>query len=271
MGSEFDEHISLAAGEGSTFAAELPAGWAVGGGINGGFQLAVAANALRATLPDKPDPFALSAYYLSAGTAGPATVSTRILRNGGTTAVAAADLSQDGRTRLTVLGTMGSLADLPDATQTLTRTMVAVPDLAPRDQCISNSLAPPEVRRASPFLERFEMLFDPGCVGWALGEPSDRGMLQAWFRLSDDRDPDPISLLLAVDALPPVSFDLGRPGWAPTLELTAYVRALPAPGWLRLRHETRVIAGGMFEEDCVVFDSEDNLVAQSRQLARLPR
>ena len=67
--------------------------------------------------------------------------------------------------------------------------------------------------------------------------------------------------------LPPVTFDLGMPGWAPTLELTAHVRAHPAPGWLKVRHATRNMAGGMFEEDCEIWDSAGRLVAQSRQLA----
>lgn len=89
--------------------------------------------------------------------------------------------------------------------------------------------------------------------------------------MADGREPDPLMLLLAVDTLPPVSFDLGLPGWAPTLELTAHVRARPAPGWLRVRTSTRNLAGGLLEEDAEVWDSRDRLVAQSRQLARAPR
>ena len=65
--------------------------------------------------------------------------------------------------------------------------------------------------------------------------------------MADGREPDPLMLLLAVDTLPPVSFDLGLPGWAPTLELTAHVRARPAPGWLRVRTSTRNLAGGLLE------------------------
>jgi hypothetical protein len=61
------------------------------------------------------------------------------------------------------------------------------------------------------------------------------------------------------------------PGWAPTLELTVHVRAHPAPGWLRVRHQTRNLAGGMFEEDCEIWDSAGRLVCQSRQLALVPR
>lgn len=250
------------------FAAHLHQGWTVGGGINGGLLLSVIGRAMRETVPSKPDAFTLSAYYLSAATPGPASVRTRILRDGGSTATVSAELSQQPGTRVTALGTMGSLADLP---QTETRTAIDPPDLPPREECVPTSMAPEEFRTVAPLMDRFQMLFDPRCIGWAVGEPSGRGMFQAWFRLIDDREPDPLSLLLAVDALPPVTMDLGRTGWAPTLELTAYLRATPAPGWLRLRHETRVVAGGMFEEDCVVFDSEDTLVAQSRQLARFPR
>ena len=123
----------------------------------------------------------------------------------------------------------------------------------------------------APLLERFGTRIDPAYVGWAVGKPSGSGIIQGWFKLADDRPLDPIALLMVVDALPPVTFDLGLPGWAPTLELTAHVRARPAPGWLKVRHATRNLAGGMFEEDCEVWDSTGRLVAQSRQLARQPR
>jgi hypothetical protein len=112
---------------------------------------------------------------------------------------------------------------------------------------------------------------DPDTAGWAMGRPSGRGVVRGWFRMADGREPDPLSLLLAVDALPPVTFDLGLPGWAPTLELTAHVRAVPAPGWLKIVHATRNFAGGLLEEDAEVWDSAGRLVAQSRQLARAPR
>ena len=144
-------------------------------------------------------------------------------------------------------------------------------ELPPREECVPNSMAPAEIKEVAPFTQRFEMLFHPDEVGWAVGRPSGRGQLTAWFRLADGREPDTLALLMAVDALPPVTFDLGLMGWAPTVELTAHVRARPAPGWLRLRHRTRNVAGGMFEEDCEVWDSADRLVAQSRQLARMPR
>ena len=92
-----------------------------------------------------------------------------------------------------------------------------------------NTFAPPEFRKGAPLLDRFDMRFHPDQVGWAVGKPSGDGVISAWFRLADGREPDPLELLMVVDALPPVTFELGRMGWAPTLELTAHVRARPAP------------------------------------------
>jgi acyl-CoA thioesterase len=267
MGSEFDRGIDLSETTPGEYAAELDAGWVVGGGINGGYLLAVIANALRATLDGKPDPLAISAHYLSASTPGRATVSTRVVRDGGSVATAAAELSQDGVARITALATYGDLSALPDSVETTAEE----PDLPPLDECIPNTIAPPEFRKMAPLMERFDMRFVPASAGAMVGSPSGVGVMQAWFRLADRREPDALSVLLALDALPPVTFDLGRPGWAPTLELTAHVRANPAPGWLKISHHTRNIAGGMFEEDCEVWDSAGRLVGQSRQLARLPR
>lgn len=267
MTFEFDEHIAVHRADDRTYAADLARGWVVGGGVNGGYLLAVIGNALRQTFPDKPDPISVSAYYLAASTPGPAEVRVDVRREGGSVATAAADLVQGGESRITALATYGDLDRLGDDV----RTTAGEPDLPPVEECVAGSLAPPEVLELAPMMGRFDMRFHPDHVGWAVGQPNGRGEMAAWFRLVDGREPDPVSLLMVVDALPPVTFNLDMPGWAPTLELTAHVRAKPAPGWLKVRHETRNMAGGMFEEDCEVWDSAGRLVAQSRQLARQPR
>jgi hypothetical protein len=265
--AEFDRATGVTASADGTYAADLGAGWVVGGGVNGGYLLATLGRARGQTVPGKPDPVAISAYYLAASTPGPATVTTRVLRDGGSVATLAADVSQGDSHRITALAAYGDLSGLTDDVATT----ASPPDLPPLEQCVGFGDAPPEFRdQAPPLMSRFDMRFDVASAGWAVGTPSGRGLIQCWFRLPD-REPDPLSLLLAVDAMPPATFDLGMYGWAPTLELTAHLRARPAPGWLRLRHATRNVAGGMFEEDCEVWDSADRLVAQSRQLARTPR
>ncbi len=273
MTAEFDRDIAVHRSAVGEYAAELGAGWVVGGGVNGGYALAVLGNAVAdfAAELGHPDPFVVNAHYLTACRPGPATARVRLVRNGRSLTTVTASLSQqqDGVEveRVTALASYGDLTRLSADVATTAEE----PELPPRDQCVPNSLAPAEFAKMAPLLDRFELLADPACVGWAVGEPSGRGMLQGWFRLNDERDLDAVALLLAVDALPPVTFDLGLPGWAPTLELTVHVRAVPAPGWVKLRHATRNVAGGYFEEDCEVWDSAGRLVAQSRQLARAPR
>jgi hypothetical protein len=74
-----------------------------------------------------------------------------------------------------------------------------------------------------------------------------------------------------VDGLPPVVFGLGATGWAPTVELTWHMRAVPAPGPLAVEVRSRHVGGGWFDEDAEVWDAEGRLVAQSRQIARVGR
>jgi hypothetical protein len=272
---EFDRALSQTprVGRSGVYDLELADDWRVGGGLNGGFLLAHIGQALRTTLTvdQHPDPLALSVYYLSASLAGPAAVETTVLRRGRSMSTAQASLTQprgdEQVERLRALATYGDLVGLPDDV----RTSASPPQVPPPQDCLGAELVSPELRAASPFLDRFDLRLDPATAGWAKGEPSGHGEIRGWFRLHDGREPDPLLLLLAVDALPPVTFDLGMFGWAPTVELTIHVRADPAPGWLLLRHATRNFAGGLLEEDAEVWDSGGRLVAQSRQLARAPR
>ena len=94
-----------------------------------------------------------------------------------------------------------------------------------------------------------------------------RAEVAGWVRPTGGRAVDPLLLLTVSDALPPVTFDLGIPGWVPTIELTVLVRAVPAPGWLRCMQRTRLLHGGWMDEECEVWDSAGRLVVQARQLA----
>ncbi len=275
--SEFDRGIAVSADAGdqvaaASYDAQLDAGWQIGGGINGGLLLALMGNALRATLDDgHPDPLSMTAYYVSASQPGPARLRTEVLRSGRSTATSSCSLLQtdgDGEVeRVRALATYGDLSALPDDVSTT----ATPPEMPPPEECVSTADAPPSFLAQAGLLQRLDLRLDPACVGWAVGEPSGRGRVQGWLRMADGREPDPLLLLLAVDALPPVTFDLGLFGWTPTLELTAHVRAEPAPGWLRVAAWTRNVAGGMLEEDAEVWDSAGRLVAQSRQLALVPR
>jgi hypothetical protein len=57
---------------------------------------------------------------------------------------------------------------------------------------------------------------------------------------------------------------------APTVQLTAFLRTLPADGWLRIMCTTVQIGQDWFDEDHIVVDCEGHIVVQSRQLAMVP-
>ncbi|MDX3530854.1 thioesterase family protein [Streptomyces sp. ID05-39B] len=267
--SEFDRDTAVTLREPGVYDTDLSAGWTIFGAVNGGYLLAVLGRALADALPHG-DPFTVTAHYLSASRPGPAVVRTEPVRAGRTLSTGQASLFQydeEGREveRIRVLASYGDLDALPDDV----RTSAKPPAFAPIGQCFGPEDGPAPDADQQPIAERLMLKLDPSTVGWALGQPSGKGEMRAWFGLADGRDADPLSLLLAVDALPPTAFDLGVVGWVPTIELTVHVRCRPAPGPVRVSLTTRNLAGGFLEEDGEVWDSQDRLVAQSRQLARV--
>ncbi|KFF99343.1 thioesterase family protein [Streptomyces europaeiscabiei] len=267
--SEFDRDTTATRREEGVYDIDLSAGWTITGAVNGGYLLAVLGRALADALPHH-DPFTISAHYLTASRPGPAVVRTDVVRTGRTLSTGQASLFQyddEGREveRIRVLASYGDLDTLPDDV----RTTAKPPAIPPIEQCFGAEDAPAPIPGGSALADRLLLKLDPATLGWALGAPSGNGEMRAWFGLTDGRDADPFTLLLAVDALPPTAFELGVMGWVPTVELTVHVRCRPAPGPLRVAIVTRNLAGGFLEEDAEVWDSADRLVAQSRQLARV--
>ncbi|WP_405950743.1 thioesterase family protein [Streptomyces prunicolor] len=266
--SEFDRDTAVTRRAPGVYDIDLSGGWTIISAVNGGYLLAVLGRALADALPHS-DPFTISAHYLTASQPGPAVIRTDTVRTGRTLSTGQASLFQydeEGAEveRIRVLASYGNLDTLPDDV----RTTAKPPAFPPMDQCFGPQDGPAPVSGSSAIADRLMLKLDPSTLGWALGAPSGKGEMRSWFGLADGRDADPLSLLLAVDALPPTAFEIGLKGWVPTVELTVHVRARPAPGPLRVSITTRNLAGGFLEEDAEVWDSEDRLVAQSRQLAR---
>ena len=67
----------------------------------------------------------------------------------------------------------------------------------------------------------------------------------------------------------PPAVRMTLPDANPTLSLTAYVRARPAPGPLRIRQWAQSVDTGRVDEVCEVWDADDRLVAHATQLAAI--
>jgi acyl-CoA thioesterase len=264
----FDTATAVRRGEGGVLLTDLDPGWDVGGGIlNGGYLLAVAARAAVLDSPH-PHPVALSASYLRAPAAGPATLTVVPGPAGRTLAHSQVTLADAGGACLTVQATTATLGD--DAAVYSS----PMPDVPPVEECFSIAehahLAPPGVTVPGLTL-RVDTKVDLATAGWALGRPSGEPVIRAWVRFADGREADPLALVTFADVLPPTSWGMGQMGWAPTVQLQVLVRALPAQGWCLVEARASEVAGGWIDEDYRIWDSTGRLVAQSRQLARAPR
>lgn len=260
-------------GDGRAFDLAVDDGWLVGPKPNGGYLLACLARASGAALaavgsPHR-DPLAATAHYLWAPDPGPAEVQVEVLRAGRGASQVRATLRQDGRACVDAAFTVGTLATDPPPPWWSDR---AVFDVAAHDECIRL----PGAREGAPFvvsiMDRTDLRLDPATAGFARGRPSGKADLRGWISFADGRPADPLGLLFFLDALPPATFELVNSGWVPTLSLTAYVRARPAPGPLRIRQTAHAIDDHRVDEACEIWDSTDRLVGQATQLAgiRIP-
>ncbi len=246
--------------------------------VNGGVLLATVLRAVLDCSP-LPQPVATSAHFLRVAKLAPAQIDVTWLKTGRTAATARATLSQDNEPILETTVTTGivpqsrptSAGTAPDgADLSWTGTAPAMP--AP-EECVN--LGPWRGTVADDgtpgYAGQVSMLLDPAVTGWAAGQPSGLPEMRGYFSFREPRNPDALMLAVAVDGLPPVVFGLGATGWAPTVELTMHMRLVPAPGLLAVQARGRQVAGGWFDEEAEVWDSAGNLVAQSRQIARVGR
>lgn len=246
----------------STVDVALTDAWAYGAGIlHGGWLLeTLAATALERT--GHPHPLAVSAQFNSRTAIGAAQVEIERVREGRSVSSLRARLLQEGRAKVDVLLSAGTL---PGAEVPPYLVDAEPPSLPDPEDCALSGLPPGHPRNG--ILEQLEVRVDPATGGFLRGEPGGGTEVRAWVRATSGREPDPLLLLTVADALPPVTFELGLPGWVPTVELTVHLRTVPAPGWLRCVQRATVLHGGWLDEECQVWDSAGRLVAQARQLA----
>jgi acyl-coenzyme A thioesterase PaaI-like protein len=249
-----------------TLTADLRAEWSIGGHPHGGFLMALMAKAAVVVLTEhgepSADPLAVSAEFLRPPAIGPVLLRTDIRKIGRRASVVSIRLEQRGRSCVEATVTAGRLpvrrpewSDLP--------AMPAEPP--PRALAVTGETSEGTFHLA----KGCDVRLDPATVGYLTGRAGDPPLMRLWVKPRYSV-PDPYFALVAADVNPPVVFNLGRLGWAPTVQLTALMRARPAPGWLRVLVECRSIQESWFDSDATVIDSAGRLICQARQLALAP-
>lgn len=242
--------------DGDDVLATVHEGWDVFTITHGGYVLALTgAAALEAA--GAPDLFTISAHYLRKVATGP--LRFAVTEVGGSRRFRSLHLvgTQDGVPVLSALASLGDRDEVEGPT-----------DHPPAWE--PTTLSPPAGDPTLPFqppvvAQRFALRLDESGTAFARGELDPRTPIRA---VLDTTEPDQLTALLACDVTPPAVWNtLGSKGWVPTLELTAHVRARPAPGPLRVEAVTHHVTTGLLEEDALVHDTTGTLIVQSRQLA----
>lgn len=260
-----------------TFTADLSPDWTVGNRPQGGFLLALLGRAAvqavgaaagsdrgeRIERSENLDPLVVSAQFLQPPEVGPVLLRTELRKLGRTASVVSANLEQRGRSCVEASVTVGRLSDAPPAWSDL-------PDLPPNPPADALDLSSIPAASMLRLTRACDVRLDQANTGFLHGKPGDPLRLRLWARPRGEQ-PDPLFALVAGDISMPLTVNLGRYGWSPTVQLTALLRARPAAGWLRMEVNSRAVHDPWFDEDATVIDSTGRLVSQARQLALSPR
>jgi hypothetical protein len=257
----FSQVSALSAQGPGRFDANISPEWTIVGKPNGGYLLAIMGRA--ASMSSHGHVVAASAHYLHSPDPGPVSVETELLRTGRSASQIRARMSQDGQPCVETLVTTSQLTTTSAAFWS-----AGLPEMSriAYEDCTRLLPRTPDGRRVA-IMEQIEVQLEPESQGFTIGRPSGRGELRGWLALPGGEAFDPAALLFAVDSFPPATFDIEFSGWVPTLELTVYIRAWPAPGPVRVLQRAQLIDGQRVDEACFIWDRTGRLVAQSSQLA----
>lgn len=264
--------LRAVAGSPGLFDANLNAHWTIGPKPHGGVMIALCANAARQAyaepLPgggDPAHPIAVSANYLAAPDPGPVRLITTIRKRGRRVGLVDVELVQGepAKTCVHAVVTMGEPEhDVPPLFSH--NPVTPLMDLEPPADVLP--IGPGHPAAAINNLAR-------GCDIRPLVVESVADGAAPTFQVWARPKVGPVDELFALmcgDISLPVPYAVGRRGWAPTVQLTAYLRGLPADGWLRVMCTTTEIGQDWFDEDHTVVDSTGRIIVQTRQLALVP-
>lgn len=256
---QFDQDIRCTAQGNNTFTAEITNNWSINGIPNGGYMMAMIANALMDQRPTTFTPI-LTANFLSRCSPGTARLHYEKISSSRQFDRFQAGLHQNGRERIRVLAT---LANQP-SDQTLIRYESPAIEVTDRGDCIPMMSEP-----GYTLFEQVDVRMDPASAGWTTDRLVEKSEIKGWFKFKDDRPYDLAALFLVADAFPPPVFaSQGSVAWVPTIEFSISIRQLPTTEWLKCSFRTRFITGRLLEEDGQVWDESGKLIAISRQIAQ---
>lgn len=253
----------------SVFRTSIDPVFTIGPKVHGGtLQMISARAAYQAFVDDGGDPqvhpLAINSNYLAAPDPAEVELVTRVRKRGRTVSVVDVEVRQGGRIAVTNSVVLGHLDHGVPRFSAPSR--LHNQPAEPTEGGVS--IAKPPMSEIVHYGPAIDVVIDASTFGPAGGGNSEP-VIQGWTR-PKDHEPDLDFVTLVCDVSAPVVMNLGLFGWAPTVQLSTYLRRQPAPGWLRFQASSTEVGQGMFSEDHLIIDSTGTVVAESRQLALIP-
>ncbi|GAC1411738.1 MAG: thioesterase family protein [Mycobacterium sp.] len=280
----FTDAMALTTAGDGVYDGELNENWTIGPKVHGGAMLALCVNAARTEFGGAVEPIAVSGNFLSAPDPGPMRLMTTVRKRGRRVSLIDVELRQGrpagdegappaagGRSReeqkVAVRATV-TLGDPEHHVAPLLSVNPVTPLMQPEPPPGLEPIGPEHPMADIVHLAR-GCDIRPSLTTFSPRTDGGPPIIEYWVRPKGVA-PDVLFALLCGDVSAPVTFAVNRMGWAPTVQLTAYLRAVPADGWLRVLCTTVQIGQEWFDEDHIVVDCEGRIVVQSRQLAMVP-
>jgi len=255
---QFDRDVLVTPLRSKCYSRPVTANWSINGVPNGGYLLAIMANAMLQH-NQKATTAILTANYLNRCEPGDATVLVDKMSTSRQFDRSQATLIQNGEEKIRAFGTFaiekieGLLDSCEDKSLEITE--------------LENCVPVPAMPNYTLF-DQLDVILDPISAGWLSGNLSDRSESKGWIRFKNERPFDFLSILLIADSFPPAVLSTQGPAWVPSLEFSVNIRSIPKTKLLKCLFRTRFITCGMLEEDGEIWDQNGELVAISRQIAQ---
>ncbi len=256
---QFDRDIALQKQDQTQFRGEVSNNWSINNIPNGGYLMAILANAMS-QCSDKQATPVLTVNYLSRCNADEVRLSVEQLSQSKQFNRLQIRLIQEGREKAWAFGTFAVETDAC----MIDRMETSPPAIVEPEKCVAFPAMP-----TYTLFDQLDVRLDPSCAGWMQGNLAEQSELRGWVKFKQDRAFDIFALMLMADAFPPAVFaSQGMVAWVPTLEFSVNVRKVSQTQWLQCVFRTRFITCGLLEEDGQMWDQSGELVAISRQIAQ---
>jgi acyl-CoA thioesterase len=266
---QFQSALSLTKVSEKIFAFTPDSRYFVGNTPHGGYLMAIMNKALSSVMPH-PSAINSNVYYLERTEPAETEIHVEILRTSKGSTMGQAKLIQDGKIRCLFSGLYSDFTYMKGYSGLGTPLPSIMHSVAEEEyKVMSYDILKPG--STPSFIQQLELSVHPQHAWWdreiASGESEARcsGYLELIGGPADE-----FVLSYLSDILPPVVQNkYGSLGWVPTLTLTTNIRQLPTTNKLFIDGLAKDISNGYFEQDCNIWDMNGNLVATSRQLAKI--